>query len=122
MKASLKQKAWKSIKWLLVIILAFIAMTWLGALLIQHVGIDAINNAQNKLDSLAIFFFLFRLGLYGLVWYYWPALTRRAGSKREWIEEKTDLVISERYKMIPWLLVLEALIVGPTLFRLTGGN
>lgn len=117
MNTGLKQKAWKSIKWLLVIILAFIAMTWLGALLIQHVGIDAINNAQNKLDSLAIFFFLFRLGLYGLVWYYWPALTRRAGSKREWSEEKTDLVISERYKMIPWLLVLEALISGPIIMR-----
>ena len=113
---SVTRRATKGLLRIMLFIGLVFVLAIIGAMIVTHMG-DRISSVTTFFDRFAGFFFLFRLGLYGLVWYYWPALTRRAGSKREWSEEKTDLVISERYKMIPWLLVLEALISGPIIMR-----
>lgn len=63
-------------------------------------------------------FTIFRWMVLALFYWYWPYLVRHRANLYAWTERKTDYWLSQRAKIMAWLILFEVIVCENALWRL----
>lgn len=85
--------------------------------MITEFGMKKVDHFYAQIESLAWVFFVFRIGLYAMVLYFYPQVTHWFAKRQKMSEAEISLLQDRRLNMAAWLLGFEAVIALPYIVR-----
>ena len=96
-------------------ILAIVLTMGVGLLLWQAVELSSVSKVSDQIEQFKPMASGIRLALIGLLGVFWPRLVHLAHSLGRIDQEKRESLLSLRWRVVGWLLVIE-LMLGQNLF------
>jgi len=96
-------------------VLAIVLTIGIGLLLWQAVELSSVSKVSDRIDQIKPMASAIRLVLIGLLGVFWPRLVHLVHSLGRIDQEKRDRLLTLRWRVVGWLLVIE-LVLGQNLF------